>query len=177
MCSFPGSSVGLRTSLQCKRPWFSSCVRKFPWRRDKLPIPIFLGFPGGSDGKESACNVEDLHSIPDLEKSPWRREWQPTPVFLPGESHGQRSPVGYSPRGSQRVSPWLWGVLHIPGWLAAIPFSTYSTPGSPLFSRCADEKCLWTLPRVPWGAKPLQLRTVAVGSTGWEVRGRVVLLR
>jgi len=29
----------------------------------------------------------------------WRREWLPTPVFLPGESHGQRSLVGYSPRG------------------------------------------------------------------------------
>ena len=29
-------------------------------------------------------------------------KWQPTPVFLPGESHGQRSLVGYSPRG-QRV--------------------------------------------------------------------------
>ena len=28
---------------------------------------------------------------------PWRREWLPTPVFLPGESHGQRSLVGYSP--------------------------------------------------------------------------------
>jgi len=30
-------------------------------------------------------------------KSPWRRAWQPTPVFLPGESHGQKSLVGYSP--------------------------------------------------------------------------------
>ena len=30
---------------------------------------------------------------------PWRREWQPTPVFLLGESHGQRSLVGYSPWG------------------------------------------------------------------------------
>ena len=30
---------------------------------------------------------------------PWRRKWQPTPVFLPGESHGQRSLVGYSPWG------------------------------------------------------------------------------
>ena len=29
----------------------------------------------------------------------WRRKWKPTPVFLPGESHGQRSTVGYSPRG------------------------------------------------------------------------------
>ena len=32
-------------------------------------------------------------------KMPWKRKWQPTPVFLPGESHGQRSLVGYSPRG------------------------------------------------------------------------------
>ena len=32
-------------------------------------------------------------------KIPWRREWQPTPVFLPGESHGQRSLVGYNPWG------------------------------------------------------------------------------
>ena len=31
-------------------------------------------------------------------KIPWRRAWQPTPVFLPGEFHGQRSLVGYSPR-------------------------------------------------------------------------------
>ena len=30
---------------------------------------------------------------------PWRRKWQPTPVFLPGESHGQRSLVSYSPQG------------------------------------------------------------------------------
>ena len=29
----------------------------------------------------------------------WRRKWQPSPVFLPGESHGQRSLVGYSARG------------------------------------------------------------------------------
>ena len=32
-------------------------------------------------------------------KIPWRKAWQPTPVFLPGESHGQRSLVGYSPWG------------------------------------------------------------------------------
>jgi len=30
---------------------------------------------------------------------PWRREWQPTPVFVPGESCGQRSPVGYTSWG------------------------------------------------------------------------------
>ena len=36
---------------------------------------------------------------PWVGKLPWRRKWQPTPVFLPGESHGQRSLMGYSPRG------------------------------------------------------------------------------
>ena len=34
-----------------------------------------------------------------LEKIPWRREWLPTPVLLPGEFHGQRSLVGFSPWG------------------------------------------------------------------------------
>ena len=37
-------------------------------------------------------------SVPSLgQKIPWRREWQPTPGILAGESHGQRSLVGYSP--------------------------------------------------------------------------------
>ena len=31
----------------------------------------------------------------------WRRRWHPTPVLLPGKSHGQRSPVGYSPGGRE----------------------------------------------------------------------------
>ena len=36
---------------------------------------------------------------PWLGKIPWRKAWQTTPVFLPGEFHGQRSLVSYSPRG------------------------------------------------------------------------------
>ena len=56
-----------------------------------------MGFPGGSDGKESACNMGDLGLIPGSGRSPWRRPWQPTPVFLPGEFHGQRSLTSYRP--------------------------------------------------------------------------------
>ena len=44
-----------------------------------------MGFQGGSDGKESACNGGDLGSIPRLGRFPWRREWLPTPVFRSGE--------------------------------------------------------------------------------------------
>ena len=32
-------------------------------------------------------------------KNPWRMAWQPTPILLPGESHGERSLVDYSPQG------------------------------------------------------------------------------
>ena len=53
-------------------------------------------FPGGSDGKESACNVGDLGLVSGLGKILWRKKWQPTPVFLPGEFHRQRSLAGYS---------------------------------------------------------------------------------
>ena len=57
------------------------------------------GFPGGSVGRESACNAGnsgDVGSVPEWGgvagwKIPWRRAWQPAPVFLTGESHGQRS--------------------------------------------------------------------------------------
>jgi len=37
------------------------------------------------------------------QEDPWRRKWEPTPVFLPGESHGQRSLVGYSPWGREEL--------------------------------------------------------------------------
>ena len=53
-------------------------------------------FPGGSVGKEPACDVGDPGSNPWVGKIPWRRKWQPTPVFLTGKFHGQRSLVGYS---------------------------------------------------------------------------------
>ena len=58
-----------------------------------------MGFPGSSEVKASACNAGDPGLIPGLGRFPWRRKWQPTPVLLPGESHEQRSLVGYSPRG------------------------------------------------------------------------------
>ena len=48
---------------------------------------VFLGFPGGSEGKASTHSAGDLGSIPGFPetwvgKIPWRRKWQPTQVFL-----------------------------------------------------------------------------------------------
>ena len=58
-----------------------------------------MGFPGGSEVKASAWNAGDPGFNPWVGKIPWRRKWQPTPVLLPGESHGGRSLIGYSPWG------------------------------------------------------------------------------
>ena len=70
--------------------------------RPLIAVASLVGcFPGGSDGKVSACNVGDQGSDPWVGKIPWRRAWQPTPVFLPGEAHGQRRLEGCSPWGQK----------------------------------------------------------------------------
>ena len=55
-----------RTHLQCRTARFDSWVGKIRWRRDRLTISVYLGFPCGSAGKESAYNAGDLGSIPGL---------------------------------------------------------------------------------------------------------------
>ena len=62
------------------------------------------GFPGGSAGKESTCNAEDLGSVPGLGRSPGEGNWLPTPVFWPGEFHGWYSPWG---RKELDTTDWL----------------------------------------------------------------------
>ena len=56
------------------------------------------GFQGGSDRKESACNVGDLGSIPGSGRSPGEGNSNSL-QYSSGESHGQRSLAGYSPCG------------------------------------------------------------------------------
>ena len=55
---------------QLVRPLFDSWVGKIRWKGDRLPTPVFLGFPCGSAGKDSTCNTGDLGSIPGLGRSP-----------------------------------------------------------------------------------------------------------
>ena len=91
-------SLNLR---RCRRPRFNFWVGNFPWRRDSLSMPLLLGSPGGSDGKESACSVGDLGSILGLGR-------------CPGGGHGnlfqysclenlREEPGGLQSTGSQRV--------------------------------------------------------------------------
>ena len=61
-----------------------------------------LGFPSGSDGTESACNVVDLGPIPELGRSPGGGHGNPLQCSCLENPHGQRSLAGCSP-GSQRL--------------------------------------------------------------------------
>ena len=63
---------------------------------DSASLLLSAGFPGGSDGKESACNVEDPGSIPGSERSPGEGNGNPLQCSCL-ESHGQKSLVDYSP--------------------------------------------------------------------------------
>ena len=72
----------------------------------KCGVKQVMGFPGGASGKESIYPCRRLKRRgfdPWVGKIPWRRKWHPTPVFLPGESHGQRDLVGYSPWGRKEL--------------------------------------------------------------------------
>ena len=61
-----------------------------------------VGFPGGSDGKESACSAEDLGSIPGSGRSPGGGHGNPL-LFLPGESPWTEEPGGLQSLGHTEV--------------------------------------------------------------------------
>ena len=110
---FPGSP---RICLQCRRIRFDSWVGKIPWRRDRLPTAVFWGFPEGSDGKESTCNVGDLDSVPGLGRSPGGRHGNPFQYSCLENPLGQTSLVGSSPWGHRKsyTTKWLSTAQH---WL------------------------------------------------------------
>ena len=73
----------------------STCRSMIPSRVNT--VSALSSISGGARGKEPACQCRRQELDPWVRKIPWRREWQPTPVLLPGEAHGQRRLVGYSP--------------------------------------------------------------------------------
>ena len=106
-----------------RRPGFYTWIGKIPWRREKLPTPVFWprqfcglyspqdckesdtteqlslfqGFPGGSEVKASACNAGDLSLIPGLGK-------------FPGE--GNDNPLQYSCLENRMDGGAWWATVH-----------------------------------------------------------------
>ena len=103
----PGAQLVKNLPAMLGDPRFDSWVGKIPWRKDSLPTRVFLGFPGDSEGKESACNAGEVGSIPGLGRSPGGGPGggpgNPFQYACLENPHGQRSLVGYSPWGSQKV--------------------------------------------------------------------------
>ena len=58
-----------------------------------------MGFSGGSDSKESTCNVGDLGLIPGLGRSPEEGNGNPLQYSCLENPHGQRNLADYSPWG------------------------------------------------------------------------------
>ena len=109
----PSTSEGTQVLASPKKHWqvascrdtefYLFCLRAFPLNPQ---IKLTWGFPGGSDGKESACNVGDFGSVPGLGRSPgegmathssilaWRIPWT-------------EDPDGLQFMGSQKSQTWL----------------------------------------------------------------------
>ena len=66
------------------------------------------GFPGGSAGKESTCNVGDLSLIPGLGRPAGGGHGNPLQYSCLENPHGQRSLVGYSPWGHKESETTEW---------------------------------------------------------------------
>ena len=74
-------------------------LTRFSRRRQKDGVCL-VGYLFASMVAQTVKNLPEMQETCILSlsrKIPWRRKCQPTSVFLPGEFHGQRSLVGYSP--------------------------------------------------------------------------------
>ena len=92
----------VKIHLQRRRPQFDSWAGKIHWRRDRVPIPIVWGFPGGSDGKESACSAGELGSFHGLGRSPG--EGDSSPLQCPGLENPRDSTAHGGAKSQARLS-------------------------------------------------------------------------
>ena len=116
-----------------------------------------MGFPGGSDGKETACNAGDLRLIPGLGNSLGGRHSNPLQYSCLENPHGQKSLEGYSP-WSCKVSDMTERLgTHQPLWLQPCPGTGPEHPGV-TFLRVKAHSCsrqhlsslALKLPPLPW---------------------------
>ena len=91
-----------------------------------LQAQLALRQPGGSDSKESACNAEDLGSIPGLGSSPG--EGNSYPLQYSGLENSMEEPGRLQSMGLQRVRhDWAAFTSHFPGKQVSASCSWYST--------------------------------------------------
>ena len=113
-------TITFKTCRLKKKKSADMCIYSLPWWLRGWSVCLQCRRPGFN---------------PWVGKIPWRRKWQLTPVFLPGESHGWRSLVGYSPWGCKESDTTEW--LHY-RYLYIVVLVTQLCP-----SLCALMDCRW----------------------------------
>ena len=91
---------------QHMRAQFDSWDGKIPWRKGRVPTPVFLGFLCGSAGKESICNAGDLGPIPGLGRAPG--EGKGYPLQYSGLENSKDCIVHGVPKSWTRLSDFLF---------------------------------------------------------------------
>ena len=129
------------------------------------PTPVFLGFPCGSAGKESACNAGGLGLIPGLERSPGERKGYPLQYSCLENPPGQRSLAGYSPRGRKEsdmterlsIAHTLWETQQTQVWSLGHedPLGVEMAVSSSILA--------W---KIPWTEEPGRLQSVGSQRVG-----------
>ena len=102
------------------------------WLRDFRTSMLTMSFPGGSDHKESACNVEDLGSIPALGRSPGEGHGNPLQHSCLENPHGQKSLTDYS--------PWDHKQWDRTEWLSTQDWVTHMWT---IDEECGEVTCWW----------------------------------
>ena len=88
---------------------------------------IGIGSPGAASCREPTCQCRTHKRLGFnlwVGETPWGRAWQLTPVFLPGESHGKRNLVGYSPWGCKESEMTEWLTHTIPIYIYPVFVTT-----------------------------------------------------
>ena len=129
ICKFLFAYVCMFMCVVCLHTYMNLCAHLFICQHICFCVFVsaYVCFPGGASGKESAFQRKrhKRHGF-DLwvRKIPSRSVWQPTPVFLAGESHGQRSLMGYCPQAHKesdtteatcthaRTCAYVWRYMH-----------------------------------------------------------------
>ena len=100
------------TDKVCMCYWRGVCIYIYKtYNKPTLLTQLYINTwaSWGLIWKRICLQCRRLRFDPEVGKIPWRREWLPTPVFWPGESHGQRSLVGYHAwcRKESDTTEWL----------------------------------------------------------------------
>ena len=136
-----------------------------------------MGLPGGSAGKESACNAGELGSIPGLARSPG--EGNGYPLQYSGEFHGQRSLVDCSPWG-RKESDTAFTIYY--SQLMTFSFTHRATSGQLKAFRPLQFKVMgaqaqhWDFSHLLWGLLPKpgplkmsRMHPVKTSQPAWKV--------